>query len=214
MIIDVFKDMNPEQREAIAHLEGPLLVVAGAGSGKTRVITHRIANIIQHGTRPDRILAITFTNKAAGEMRERIERLINIKTPWITTFHSAGLRMLKLESPRLGFQHPFTVMDDDDVKRLYKRLYKALDLDPKLFEPRDAQHRISQWKNQMAKRAELQATSEEEEVALKVWARYEEACREECVLDFDDLLLRLAAAWEETSPWPRSAPGYAPFDEA
>ncbi|MBA3686734.1 MAG: UvrD-helicase domain-containing protein, partial [Planctomycetes bacterium] len=82
MPVDVFKDMNPEQREAIAHLEGPLLVVAGAGSGKTRVITHRIANIIQHGTRPDRILAITFTNKAAGEMKERIERLLGLKTPW------------------------------------------------------------------------------------------------------------------------------------
>jgi DNA helicase-2/ATP-dependent DNA helicase PcrA len=189
MQIDVYKDMNPEQREAIAQLEGPLLVVAGAGSGKTRVITHRIANIIQHGTRPDRILAITFTNKAAGEMRERIERLIGIKTPWITTFHSAGLRMLKLESARLGLQHPFTVMDDDDVKRLYKRMYRDLDLDPKLFEPRGVQHRISQWKNQMAKRTEVQSTSEDEAVALKVWARYEEVCREECVLDFDDLLV-------------------------
>src|SRR5687768_16497596 len=104
MQVDVFKDMSPEQREAIACLQGPLLVVAGAGSGKTRVITHRIANIIQHGTRPDHLLAITFTNKAAGEMKERVERLIGYKTPWITTFHSAGLRMLKMEAARLGFR--------------------------------------------------------------------------------------------------------------
>ncbi|HEX3134710.1 MAG TPA: UvrD-helicase domain-containing protein, partial [Planctomycetota bacterium] len=97
MKVDVFKGMNDFQREAIATLEGPLLVVAGAGSGKTRVITHRIANIIQQDVRADRILAITFTNKAAGEMKERVERLIHVKTPWITTFHSAGLRILKLE---------------------------------------------------------------------------------------------------------------------
>ena len=188
MQVDVFKDMNPQQREAIACLEGPLLVVAGAGSGKTRVITHRIANIIQHGTRPDHLLAITFTNKAAGEMKERVERLIGYKTPWITTFHSAGLRLLKMEAARLGFQHPFTVLDEDDQRRLFKRIYKDLDLDPKLVDPRTVQHKISQWKSQMAKIAELAPTDEEEEIARRCWQRYMELSKEECVLDFDDLL--------------------------
>ena len=89
------------------HVDGPLLVVAGAGSGKTRVITHRVANLIQNGTRPDRILAITFTNKAAGEMKERIEDLLSLQTPWITTFHSAGLRIMKLEQSRLGLPPSF-----------------------------------------------------------------------------------------------------------
>lgn len=211
MAIDVYKDMNEHQREAIAHLDGPLLVVAGAGSGKTRVITHRIANIIQHGTRPDRILAITFTNKAAGEMQERVERLINLKTPWITTFHSAGLRLLKMESSRLGFEHPFSVLDPDDQKRLFKRIYEDLHLDAKVFDPRGVIHRISAWKNQFDEREAIRASSEEEVVALKAWARYEEIAQKECLLDFDDLLVWpvrllnrdavLLRKWQERFPY-------------
>jgi len=189
MPIDVFKDMNEEQREAIAHVDGPLLVVAGAGSGKTRVITHRIANIIQHGTRPDRILAITFTNKAAGEMQERVERLTHLKTPWITTFHSAGLRLLKMESAHLGFEHPFSVIDPDDQKRLFKRIYEELHLDAKAYDPRGVIHRISAWKNAFDARESVRASSEEEVVALKAWERYEAIAQKECLLDFDDLLV-------------------------
>ncbi|HYE04396.1 MAG TPA: UvrD-helicase domain-containing protein [Planctomycetota bacterium] len=211
MPIDVFKDMNPEQREAIAHLEGPLLVIAGAGSGKTRVITHRIANIIQHGTRPDRILAITFTNKAAGEMKERIERLLGLKTPWITTFHSAGLRMLKLEQARLGFQHPFTVMDEDDQKKFFKRIMAELQIDPKLMDPRQVQWQISKWKNAMAKPEEVYPASELDDVAKRAWAIYGRMQQEECVLDFDDLLVwpvrlmegdaELRKKWQERFPY-------------
>ena len=115
MPVDVFKGMNERQREAVAHINGPLSVIAGAGSGKTRVITHRIANIIQHDVRPDHILAITFTNKAAGEMQERVERLLGMRTPWITTFHGAGLRILKL-SKTVWAGHPF-ILDDEDQKR-------------------------------------------------------------------------------------------------
>jgi DNA helicase-2/ATP-dependent DNA helicase PcrA len=196
MPVDVFKDMNESQREAIAHLEGPLLVVAGAGSGKTRVITHRIANIIQHGVRPDRILAITFTNKAAGEMQERVERLLGLKTPWITTFHSAGLRILKLEMARTGFAHPFSVMDEDDQKRLYKRIFKELDLDPKMIEPRKLIWRISQWKNQLTDIAKVEPNDD-----LDIWAKqchvlYEKLCLEECLVDFDDLLLKPVRLFE------------------
>ena len=106
MAIDVFRGMNPNQREAIAHTDGPLLVVAGAGSGKTRVITHRIAHLIQQGTRPDRILAITFTNKAAGEMRERIEKLSGTSGVWVSTFHSLCARMLRMSAEELGLELP------------------------------------------------------------------------------------------------------------
>src|SRR4051812_31473045 len=211
MPIDVYKDMNAEQREAIAHLHGPLLVIAGAGSGKTRVITHRIANIIQHGTRPDRILAITFTNKAAGEMKERIERLLGLKTPWITTFHSAGLRMLKLEQARLGFQHPFTVMDEDDQKKLFKRVMQELQIDPKLVDPREVVWQISKWKNALTKPDDVFPTSEMEDVAKRAWAIYRRMQQDECVLDFDDLLVlpvrlmegdeELRKKWQERFPY-------------
>ena len=196
MAVDVFKDMNDFQREAIAHLEGPLLVVAGAGSGKTRVITHRIANIIQHGTRPDRILAITFTNKAAGEMKERIERMLGLQTPWITTFHSAGLRIMKLEMARLGFAHPFTVMDEDDQKRLYKRIYKELKLDNKVVDARKVIWRISQWKNQLEDIAKIQPNDDLDLCAQQCHALYAKLCQEECLVDFDDLLVKPVRLFE------------------
>ncbi len=196
MNVDVFAGMNDAQREAIAHLAGPLLVVAGAGSGKTRVITHRIANLIQHGTRADRILAITFTNKAAGEMQERVQRLLGLKTPWITTFHSAGLRILKLEQARLGFAHPFTVLDEDDQKRLFKQVYKDLRLDPKMVDPRKLLHRISQWKNQLINISKVEAVDDSDIWAMKCHARYAELCQEQCCVDFDDLLVRPVRLFE------------------
>jgi DNA helicase II / ATP-dependent DNA helicase PcrA len=189
MPVDVYKDMNDAQREAIAQLEGPLLVIAGAGSGKTRVITHRIANIIQHGTRPDRILAITFTNKAAGEMKDRIERMLGLKTPWITTFHSAGLRILKIEAARLGFDHPFTVMDEDDQRRMYKRVLRELKLDPKQIDTRQLSWQISKWKNQLAVFDSVIPANEIEKLAKSAWHVYRTLCKEECVVDFDDLLM-------------------------
>src|SRR5271154_950804 len=197
MAVDVFKGMNEFQREAIAHLDGPLLVIAGAGSGKTRVITHRIANIIQHGVRPDRILAITFTNKAAGEMQERVERLLGLKTPWITTFHSAGLRMLKLEQAKTGFAHPFTVMDEDDQKRLFKRIFKDLRLDPKMADPRKVAWRISQWKNQLTDIATIEPNDDLEVWAKQCHALYAKLCLEECLVDFDDLLLKPVRLFEQ-----------------
>jgi DNA helicase-2/ATP-dependent DNA helicase PcrA len=196
MAIDVFKGMNEFQREAIAAIDGPLLVVAGAGSGKTRVITHRIANIIQHGVRPDRVLAITFTNKAAGEMKERIERLIGLQTPWITTFHSAGLRIMKLEMARLGFQHPFSVLDEDAQKRLFRRIYKELKLDPKVIDPRKITWRISQWKNQLENIEKFEANDDLDIWAQKCHELYARICQEECMVDFDDLLVKPVRMFE------------------
>jgi DNA helicase-2/ATP-dependent DNA helicase PcrA len=190
MPIDVFKGMNDAQREAIAHVDGPLLVVAGAGSGKTRVITHRIAHLIQLGTRPDRVLAITFTNKAAGEMKERIHRLLGLQTPWITTFHSAGLRMLKIEAHRLGFEHPFTVMDEEEQLKRYKRIYKELELDSKVIDPRKVRWRISWWKNQLTEIPKVVPADDTDVWAQRCFEAYERMCKEECVLDFDDLLVR------------------------
>lgn len=189
MPVDVFKDMNAPQREAIAHSDGPLLVIAGAGSGKTRVITHRIANLIQQGTRPDRILAITFTNKAAGEMQERVEKLLGLRTPWITTFHSAGLRLLKLEHDKLGLEHPFTILDEDDQKRLMKRVCQECHIDPKETDPKSITWQISTWKNRLLEPHQVKPAGGGDDALLKAYKRYVELCRDECVLDFDDLLL-------------------------
>ena len=207
MPVDVFKGMNEHQREAIAQINGPLLVVAGAGSGKTRVITHRIANIIQHGVRPDRVLAITFTNKAAGEMKDRIERLLGLKTPWITTFHSAGLRILKLEHARTGFQTPFSVIDEDDQKRIYKRIYKELELDVKMVDPRKISWRISQWKNQLTDIAKFEANDDIDIWAQKCHVVHARICQEECLVDFDAGHRQRIAAGQQVFGQPLCAGG-------
>src|SRR6186997_3367671 len=132
-------DLNPPQREAVTHGEGPLLVLAGAGSGKTRVLTHRIAYLLatrQAG--PEQILAITFTNKAAGEMRERVEALVGgvSRRMWVTTFHSACARMLRVEAERLGYAKNFTIYDEADSLRMLKRCMTELEIDPKRYPPR------------------------------------------------------------------------------
>ncbi len=186
---DVFAGMNDRQKVAIAHLKGPLLVIAGAGSGKTRVITHRIANLIQHGVKPDQILAITFTNKAAGEMRERVWNLLQIETPWITTFHSAGLRILKLEEDNLGFEHPFTILDEDDQKRMIRKLLKTMDLDQDGPDLRYVQAQISRWKNRLKTPGQLDPQNPGDEQLVQIYYNYEQIKKQECVLDFDDLLL-------------------------
>ncbi len=188
-MVDFTTGMNAPQAEAVRHLDGPLLVIAGAGSGKTRVITHRIANIIQvKSIRPDHLLAITFTNKAAREMQERVQRLIGVQTPWITTFHSAGLRILKLEQAKLGLEHPFTVLDEDDQRKLFRKVYEELKLDPKVIDPKVLLHRISAWKNQLTDIANHQPVDDSETWAKKAWMVYSRLCREQCVFDFDDLL--------------------------
>jgi len=197
MALDVYKDMNDRQREAIRHVKGPLLVVAGAGSGKTRVITHRIANLIlSEGVKPDAILAITFTNKAAKEMKERIHRLLNLQTPWITTFHSAGLRIMKQELPAFGFTDEFTILDEDDQLRLYKEAFKELKLDPKVIDPRKVQWTISRWKNELVDIDKVNTVDDGEVAAQKVHVIYDRMCREQNKVDFDDLLVRPVRTFE------------------
>src|SRR5262245_17994367 len=136
---ELLADLNPAQREAVLHVDGPLLVVAGAGSGKTRVLTHRVAHLMQaHGVKPNEILAITFTNKAATEMRERLERMLGhvARAIWILTFHAACGRMLRREAERLGYRSNFTIYDDQDQVRLVKACLEELGKDPKRFSPR------------------------------------------------------------------------------
>ncbi|HEX5449097.1 MAG TPA: UvrD-helicase domain-containing protein, partial [Gaiellaceae bacterium] len=145
-------DLNPAQRQAVLTTEGPLLVIAGAGSGKTRVLTHRVAHLLSaHGVKPNEILAITFTNKAAGEMRERVERMIgpSARAIWILTFHSACGRILRREAERLGYRSNFTIYDQADQIRVVKDCLQELERDPKRFVPRGIHTQISNAKNQL-----------------------------------------------------------------
>ena len=145
-------DLNEPQREAVRHGEGPLLVLAGAGSGKTRVLTHRVAYLLATGAaRPGEILAITFTNKAANEMRERVEALVGraVRAMWVTTFHSACARILRVDAERLGYSRGFTIYDEADSLRMLKRCLAELGIDPKRFPPRAVSVQISGAKNQL-----------------------------------------------------------------
>src|SRR5437763_5406212 len=145
-------DLNEAQREAVLATEGPLLVVAGAGSGKTRVLTYRVAHLLHAvGVKPNEILAITFTNKAAGEMRERLERMLGAtaRAIWILTFHAACGRMLRREAPRLGYRSNFTIYDQADQVRLVKQCLEELERDPKRFDPRGMHSQSSNAKNQL-----------------------------------------------------------------
>jgi DNA helicase II / ATP-dependent DNA helicase PcrA len=188
-------DLNPAQREAVTHGEGPLLVLAGAGSGKTRVLTHRIAWLLATGrARPSEILAITFTNKAADEMRERVNSLVGgvSRLMWVMTFHSACARILRAEAPRLGYKRAFTIYDEADSLRMVKRCMGELELDSKRVAPRAVKAAISSAKNQLVDAtdyAEAQASAFEEAVA-DVYTLYERRMLEASAMDFDDLLVR------------------------
>ena len=142
--------LNPEQREAVLTTEGPLLVLAGAGSGKTRVLTHRIAYLIgEKGVLPRQILALTFTNKAAGEMRERVEALVGgvSSEMWVMTFHSCCARILRMEIEHLGYERSFTIYDDADQQTLLRRIIRELNLNDKIYTPRMLSSKISDAKN-------------------------------------------------------------------
>jgi DNA helicase-2/ATP-dependent DNA helicase PcrA len=193
--------LNDPQREAVRHAEGPLLVVAGAGSGKTRVLTHRIAYLLATGAaRPGEILAITFTNKAASEMRERVEELVgrSARAMWVTTFHSACARMLRADAEQLGYSRGFTIYDESDSLRMLKRCTNELGVDPKRYPPRAIRSQISGAKNQLVDAgayAEAQG-SVFEEVVAEVYALYEKRMLAANAMDFDDLLVRTVNAME------------------
>ncbi|HEY8809318.1 MAG TPA: UvrD-helicase domain-containing protein [Solirubrobacterales bacterium] len=193
--------LNEPQQQAVRHGEGPLLVLAGAGSGKTRVLTHRIAYLLATGqARPGEILAITFTNKAATEMRERVESLVGRATRamWVTTFHSACARMLRADAERLGYSRGFTIYDESDSLRMLKRCMEELHVDPKRYPPRAIRSQISGAKNQLAD-ADAYAQAQGsvfEETTAGVYNLYEKRMLEANAMDFDDLLVRTVNALE------------------
>jgi len=187
-------DLNPAQREAVLTTEGPLLVVAGAGSGKTRVLTYRVAHLINAcGVKPNEILAITFTNKAAGEMRERLENLLGpvARTIWILTFHAACGRMLRREAPRLGYRSNFTIYDSADQVRLTKACLEELEKDPKRFVPRGIHSQISAAKNQLVTPAEYgeRVASFYDQTVAEAYDLYQRRLFASNAVDFDDLLM-------------------------
>ena len=193
--------LNPPQRRAVEHGEGPLLVIAGAGSGKTRVLTRRIAHLVATGqAHPSEILAITFTNKAAQEMRNRVEELVGgvSRLMWVMTFHSACARLLRANAERLGYKRSFTIYDQADSLRMVKRCMEESEVDPKRFTPRSIQGAISGAKNRLEDStdyAERQATFFEQ-VVSEVYSLYERRMVEASAMDFDDLLVRTVNLFE------------------
>ncbi|MER7750406.1 DNA helicase PcrA [Kitasatospora sp. NPDC097643] len=190
----LLEGMNDPQREAVLHAGSPLLIVAGAGSGKTRVLTHRIAHLLgARGVQPGEILAITFTNKAAGEMRERVEALVGprARAMWVSTFHSACVRILRRESKVLGFTSSFSIYDSADSQRLMALVCRDLDLDPKQFPPKSFMAKISNLKNELIDEETFadQAANPMEKKLAEAYALYQRRLREANALDFDDIIM-------------------------
>jgi DNA helicase-2/ATP-dependent DNA helicase PcrA len=199
--LDHLVALNEPQREAVLHTEGPLLVVAGAGSGKTRVLTHRVAHLVRAcGVKPNEILAITFTNKAAGEMRERLELMLGrtARAIWILTFHAACGRMLRAEAGRLGYRSSFTIYDQADQVRVVKACLEELGRDPKRFTPRGIHAQISNAKNQLIGPDEYMSrvSSFYDQTVAEVYELYQRKLFASNAVDFDDLLMLVVEVLE------------------
>lgn len=182
--------LNEEQLKAVRHLDGPMLVLAGAGSGKTKVLTNRIANLIENNISPYNILAITFTNKAAKEMKDRVINLIgasayNIQ---ISTFHSLGLKILKENYEILGYEKNFTIIDSDDVLTIIKKIMKELNMSKEYYNPREIKNKISSAKNEMISLDEFSKVEFDHKV-VEVYKRYLKKLKNGNSVDFDDLLI-------------------------
>ena len=197
----VLMKLNDRQREAVEHTEGPLLVLAGAGSGKTRVLTHRIAYLIDQGVMPWQILAITFTNKAAGEMRERVDAMLGGTgaNVFVSTFHSMCVRILRRDIERLGYGRDFTIYDTDDQRTLMKQVIKDLSMDTKMYRERAVLSAISAAKNEMRdwETYRDEAVDYYERNVARLYEAYEEQLRKNNALDFDDLLLKTVELFKE-----------------
>ena len=199
---DLLDGLNPPQREAVLHGDGPLLVLAGAGSGKTRVLTHRVARLIgDGGVDPHAILAITFTNTAAGEMRDRIGRLVGprARAIWASTFHSACVRILRREAEEAGYRRDFSIYDADDQLRLIRRGLVEDEVDPKRISPKMVQARISDAKSRLEGPDDLRAASFQDEIVVRAFRRYQDALRANGAMDFDDLLMITAQLLESNA---------------
>ena len=201
--MSVLEILNDKQKEAASHVDGPLLILAGAGSGKTRVLTNRTAYMIDEvGVDPWNILAITFTNKAAGEMRERIDRLVGhgSESIWVATFHSTCVRILRRYIDRIGYDSNFSIYDTDDSKSVMKEVIKSLHLDPKQFPEKRFLTRISNCKNELSTpedEAEYAGGDFADELFAKVYKAYQDALERNNALDFDDLLMKTVELFRE-----------------
>ncbi len=193
------EQLNPEQKKAVEYIHGPSLIIAGAGSGKTRVLTYKIAHLIRaHGVDPFNILALTFTNKAASEMRHRIEKIVGneARNIWMGTFHSVFARILRIDGQRIGYPSNFTIYDTDDSKALLKAIIKEMKLDDKVYKPNVVYNRISAAKNRLISWKEYQGNpvfTADDEAAMKpqlgkLFQVYVERCFKASAMDFDDLL--------------------------
>ncbi|MFP3897615.1 MAG: ATP-dependent helicase, partial [Anaerolineales bacterium] len=198
--MEILEGLNPAQADAVQCIEGPVLVVAGPGSGKTRVLTHRIAYLVRVcDVRPYRILAVTFTNKAAREMISRLRNLIGEATSQLTvgTFHATCVRILRREADYLEIDRNFVIYDADDQQRLIRRILKDLDLDTKLYGPSSVQGAISRAKNDLLTPDTYRPPTYWHEAVARVFERYEKRKRENNALDFDDLLQRTEELFSE-----------------
>ncbi|MFN4181287.1 MAG: ATP-dependent helicase [Candidatus Paceibacteria bacterium] len=193
--------LNPMQREAAIYTEGPLLIVAGAGAGKTKTVTHRIVHLVTQGVAPGNILAVTFTNKAAKEMRERIEKELSTHTtegvgvPFVSTFHSLGVFIIKENARLLGLTKHFSILDEGDTVSLVKDILKDIGIDPKQYEPKKIRGIISREKGKFVTQSDyaeqaLNFGSGIEAIVARVWEKYESRKKAENALDFDDLLVK------------------------
>ncbi|MBI3235087.1 MAG: UvrD-helicase domain-containing protein, partial [Bacteroidetes bacterium] len=196
--MDYLKLLNEEQRKAVEATEGPVMIVAGAGSGKTRVLTYRIAHLMQKGVDPFNILSLTFTNKAAKEMRERVEKVVGTEARnlWMGTFHSVFARILRSEAPLIGYPANFTIYDTDDAKSLIKAVLKEMNLDDKIYKPSAVLGRISSAKNNLigpesyAADDEIMSADDSAQRPLmhEIYTKYASRCFKAGAMDFDDLL--------------------------
>ena len=196
---DYISQLNPQQQEAVLYTDGPSLVIAGAGSGKTRVLTYKIVHLLSHGYEPWRILALTFTNKAAREMRERIEKLVGSQVAsklWMGTFHSIFSRILRTNAERIGYKRDFTIYDTADSKSLIKTIIKDMDLDDKVYKPATVMSTISTAKNALISPEKYASTAEIIEADKRarrpllhaIYKAYRNRCFVAGAMDFDDLL--------------------------
>ena len=194
--MSIYENLNPQQKEAVCQTEGPLLILAGAGSGKTRVLTHRIAYLIEEkGVNPWNIMAITFTNKAAQEMKERVDQIVGFgsESVWVTTFHSTCVRILRRYIDRIGFDNRFTIYDADDQKSLMKDICKRLQIDTKLYKERALLAQISHAKDQLVSPEEFELNSQGDYSKMRVaevYKEYQTQLRRNNALDFDDLIMK------------------------
>ena len=188
--MNLLNGLNDKQKEAVLHIDGPCLVIAGAGSGKTKVLTTRIANLIENGIPSYNILAITFTNKAAKEMRDRLSNIVPDNSAFVGTFHSLGVRIIRENAPLLGLDRNFSIIDSDDVISLIKKIMKDLGLDPKLTAPAYIRNKISNIKNEMLSKDDIVKfyNTPQDKVAEKVYYEYIEILKKNNSVDFDDLL--------------------------